>query len=464
MVAPWCWLARKENQGVAGRRRCPHPRWRAAKGDHGPLLRWGGWFLSGVVQRRRYLGFETRARQLSASEHGLASAESAGFSPDGRELMLMSGDQIRLVDAAFGETLLTWRHGPLGAYRGWSTADFSPDGRTIATLGPDARIRLWDVGPGARKYLTSSELPAVLPASYCATPDHADPMPDYRCQAWNRVLNPVGSLFGTRGPARRCCKNRSPSARALAISPDGLYVVAQAEDKRLCAWETSTAQKTACLPQDLIERMGQVWSSSIGGAQPILAAAMDGDAVGLWRLPTFEFMARIPVSDGLTRLAFRPTTSVLAIEEDSKNITLWDVGSSKPREIYRLWSPEGRISTMAFSPDGDTFWVASGSRISTFISRWGTATWKELADKRLRLDTPITALAASPPGRPAGSRQRRRHALPVGHGDWEAGDTPGSLHGTGAVVGVQPRWPDPLQFGSGLCHPHLACGPAGSVG
>lgn len=77
---------------------------------------------------------------------GLASAESAVLSPNGRQLMLTAGDQMRLVDVKSGETLLNWRHRPQGTYSGGTTADFSPDGQTIATLGLDARIRLWAVG------------------------------------------------------------------------------------------------------------------------------------------------------------------------------------------------------------------------------------------------------------------------------------------------------------------------------
>jgi WD40 repeat protein len=75
------------------------------------------------------------------------------FSSDGKRLAVANGN---LVDEHAGETRL-WdlatgasSHCLTGHARGVRDVRFSPDGRTLATMGEDGVIKLWDVPGGGR--------------------------------------------------------------------------------------------------------------------------------------------------------------------------------------------------------------------------------------------------------------------------------------------------------------------------
>ncbi|WP_237170877.1 WD40 repeat domain-containing protein [Paludisphaera borealis] len=78
-------------------------------------------------------------------------------SKDGRWLVAY-GDKTKLWDASLGwgrgEPMVLQGH--LGIVR---TADFSPDGRILATAGDDATVQIWEPGVGRRWILKAHELP-----------------------------------------------------------------------------------------------------------------------------------------------------------------------------------------------------------------------------------------------------------------------------------------------------------------
>ena len=170
------------------------------------------------------------------------------FSPDGS--ILASGcrgtgntgstfiAEVYLWDVAGGKEL---RHFP--AHQGWvSAVSFSPDGRTLATTGPEPMIRLWDVATGREVF----------------------PQSGHRSGIRNLVVSPADATIftaGTDGTIRHWDGNTGreldviarfdSAADTMAVSPDGktLLVGGYLGGRRFALWSIAERHEILGFPR-----------------------------------------------------------------------------------------------------------------------------------------------------------------------------------------------------------------------
>ncbi len=201
-----------------------------------PALSPDGRLLAGYIHRGTYLHGESedirlvRVKDISTEEvlqagGGISDPE---WSPDGRLLATVGPEAVRVWRVRNGRLLRTFEDhsvhfGALGVLR------WSHDGRILATEGEEHQVTLWDVESGRRLQTLRSD----LGTGYGVT-----------------AFSPDGRLFARGGgtvelwnvaDGRLVRKLEGPgsTASALAFSPDGTLLATGAGDGRIRLWSLS---------------------------------------------------------------------------------------------------------------------------------------------------------------------------------------------------------------------------------
>jgi WD40 repeat protein len=273
------------------------------------------------------------------------------FGPDSRTVALVPryGDgPIVLQHAINGDLISTL---PVAHGAAVYSAAFSPDGRTLATGGravpaggqsyPSGAIRLWDVGSG-------------------------------------RLL----TTFPT---------HHSGPVHSVAFGPDGQTLASGGSHGDIVLWRTVDGQPVAPVAE-FEHRPRQLITKLAFSPYGLTLASAGGDGtVRLWRFVNGERIDRClqGVADGciereetfdVSSLAFSPDGRILAWGgavarpyqdewRDRGEIRLWDVANNR-RFDQLVAGGESGVSSLAFSPDGET--LASGSA-SGELALWDIA-------------------------------------------------------------------------------------------
>jgi WD40 repeat protein len=290
------------------------------------------------------------------------------LSPDGQHFAVPTpdGTSIRLFDPATGQEL---RRTQGEAHRPGVVA-FSADGRVLTASSGDGKARVWDTATGKLRH--------QFPALRSANIDH------------------------------------------VSLSRDGaLLALAGRDDSALHVWDLARGQER---PAFAGHRGSGLTVAFTRDGKAVLTVSQDPDASGpvsewadwsfrLWDAASGkERRATQAEPGGGGRLVFvAPDARLLAAVTHDGTVRLWDVaagqelrrwkGPTRERTIIRgtqveKWAEAG-IENAGFSPDGKTFLAAHG----TAVSRWDTATGKELRPLQKDGSPNFTRCFPSPDGR-----------------------------------------------------------------
>ena len=156
----------------------------------------------------------------------------ADFSPDGKVLATGSSDKtIRLWDLATGETIRIFS----GDTSGFAEVAFSPDGKTIVTAGgTDNTVYLLDVAAGQTVKVLSGHTAAVADVAFFSDGNYiVSGREDSTARIWDVAT----------GQTVHVLTGHSDAITRMAVSPDGKYVVTGSVDRTARLWDASTGKQ-----------------------------------------------------------------------------------------------------------------------------------------------------------------------------------------------------------------------------
>jgi len=266
---------------------------------------------------------------------------------------LTRGSQIKIWDVKTGRELRSLTPSEVAA-----DADFSADGRLIATVGGMGQITLWDAQSGSKlRDLTSSPMsaltaPVVRPGKMPTMPNMAD--------IAAMMTNVIGSMSaGTMGR----------TVTSLAFSPDGRILATGGVESKanidiaamMSGAMSGQKPKKGSKTPDPADMMKDLKVEAVGQVQ-------------LWDVATGREIAAIKGHGrGVSKVAFSRDGKMLASSGTDNTIKIWDVASRT--ELRTLTGHTSNIESMDFTPDGRLLASASEDG-STFL--WDTKTGEHL--------------------------------------------------------------------------------------
>jgi WD40 repeat protein len=247
---------------------------------------------------------------------------------------------LRFWDVSTGKQTRRLAAGPLRN----SAVAFSPDGRTLASLGDDGVLRLWQM-PEAKE---------------------------------------VRRFDGFAG--------------GVVFAPDGKTLVAFAADTTIHLLDVGSGQEIRQMKNQGPRRIGfnTALVFSPDGKRLVAGSGINGKLIHIWDVATGDELPPLEASVGEVRaLVFSPDGKVLVSAGDlDEPLRRWDLALRKdlsPPEGHR-----GKVTAVAFA--GDSKEVSTGGVDRTF-RRWETGTGRELA--RFQTNEPFRRFisALTPDGR-----------------------------------------------------------------
>lgn len=301
---------------------------------------------------------------------------AVAYSPDGRWLASASHDgHVKLFDRLLRQETAELRHGT--AVR---TVTFSPRHQTLATLGDDQMLRLWEM-PDLR-------LLEAIPAQAGKYAGAAVFSRDGTWLAFSEVRDGWVTMTNFTTRESLALPAHSAPLTGLAFSPDAAVLATRAWDGFIKLWDVRTGRQQAQLAQS-------PWGTSTVAFSPdgrqLLSTSVDQTTM-LWDtgsgrlLHTHRSRIAYPCAG-----FFLDDRGTIVLANADYTITFWDVSVAPWKERGTLIGHHGSVWALARSPDGAE--IASGSTDGE-VRLWGAAApTPQIHSAPLPNDTDVLAIA-----------------------------------------------------------------------
>jgi WD40 repeat protein len=347
--------------------------------------------------------------------------QSAVFSPDGTNVITVSGNVAKISDLKTGQGVVTL----VGTRNAIRLAVFSPSGTRVLTADSDS-MSVWDVRTGQRLAIMSN---VKMPGSVVFSPDGSrvltlPPVFDretklslwdastgvqitgfdnYKGEVNAAAFNFDGSRIVTASADKTAriwdaasgsqigiLQGHTDEVVSAAFSPDGMRVVTASKDRTARVWDIAGLRELVAITGNT----DAVLSASFSPDGLFVLTTSADDTVRLWdaktAAETINLNGHIFEVDSAT---FSPDGSLVLTTSKDQRICLWKITSDRKAVVLR--GHEGVITSATFSSDG--------TRVVTTSMDADARLWDSHTGRSLGILTghkgPVEAAVFSPTGK-----------------------------------------------------------------